>query len=194
MKIILIFDIDNNLNIKLYQYFLYKKYIVVGLTNQDTFNYFPNPNLFIRFGEILNVIDIYNTLNWIIKTWPDYDELQIYHNQNMHSCKIDSFDIPEYALTVNVIGTVKILECIRNMNLMSKIKFCNIHMNINNIDNPNTPYELSKLSTFNLIKIYRKKYNSYLYNIVIKNVNNEQNIVEKIESSMQNITPTDFTL
>lgn len=192
MKLILIIGIDNILSIKLYQYFLYKNYTVIGLTNQDTFNYFPNPNLFLRFGEILNTMDIYNTLNWIVKKWPE-STLEIYYNQNMYTSKIDSFDIAEYALTLNVIGTVKLLECIHNLNLFSKIKFCNIHINIDTIDNPNTPYELSKLSTFNLIKIYRNRYNSYLYNIIIKNIN-EENIIEKIESSMENASPIDFII
>ena len=80
-------------------------------------NIYSNPNLKLHYGDLTDTSLICKIIN-------DIEPDEIYNLGAMSHVAV-SFEIPEYTSDVDAIGTLRILECIKNLekNLNKKIKF-----------------------------------------------------------------------
>ena len=111
-----------------------------------------------------------------------------------------SFDLPEYTMMTNALGTLKILEAIRTIN--PKIKYYQAGtsemfgashppQNENTPFHPRSPYAISKLSAHWMTINYREAYNLYTCNGILFNhespVRGETFVTQKIIQGLINI-------
>ncbi len=160
------------------EYLLSLNYNVHGLVrrlsvseNQDSRIKDLDVNL--HYGDLLDEHSLYNIINWVK---PD----EIYNLGAMSHVRV-SFDIPSFTLKNNIFSVLNILEFIKNLN--PKIKFyqaSSSEMFGNSIDKdgyqrmttpmlPVSPYGISKLTSYNLVRHYRKAYNLHLVNGILFN-------------------------
>ena len=76
-----------------------------------------NPNFILHYGDLT---DSTNLIRIIQEVKPD----EIY-NLGAQSHVAVSFESPEYTANSDALGTLRILECIRSLQLTKKIKFIN---------------------------------------------------------------------
>ena len=130
-----------------------------------------NKKLFLYYGD---VIDQFSMQKIISKIKPD----EIYNLAAQSHVKV-SFDEPYYTCYTNALGTLNLLEIIKNLNL-KKTKFYQAstsEMFGNNSKklsektnfNPVSPYAASKLFAHNLVKIYRDSYKIFACNGILFN-------------------------
>ena len=130
-KIALIFGITGQDGAYLAEFLLKKNYIVHGvkrrssLINTTRIDHLykdiheKKVNFFLHYGDISDSLSIQRIINQI---HPD----EIY-NLAAQSHFAVSFEIPEYTANVDALGTLRILESIRQLNYKKKIKFINHH-------------------------------------------------------------------
>lgn len=93
-----------------------------------------------------------------------------------------SFDIPEYTANITALGTLRILEAIRDFEkeFKKKIKFYQASssemfgatlppQNENTCFHPCSPYGCSKVFAFNITKLYREAYGIFAVNGILFN-------------------------
>ncbi len=137
-----------------------------------------NRNFFLHYGDMTDSL----TLTKIIqKTKPN----EIY-NLAAQSHVAVSFENPEYISNVNALGTLRILESIRLLNLQSKCKFYQAStsemfgdFNNKKLDEeskfmPKSPYGVSKLYAHWITKIYRESYGIFACNGILFNHESER--------------------
>ena len=120
-KIALIFGITGQDGSYLAEFLLKKNYIIHGVKRRsssanteridhifDSIN-FKSKNFFIHYGD---VTDSSNTINIINKIKPD----EIYNLAAQSHVRV-SFDVPEYTANSTALGSLRILEAIKNLNL-----------------------------------------------------------------------------
>jgi len=130
-----------------------------------------NKSFFLHYGDITDTSSLVNILGKF-----KFDE--IYHlsaQSHVHT----SFQIPEYTTYVNVMGTIKILECLKNFS--SESKFYNAatselygdilepYQNEKTQFNPQSPYAIAKLYGYLVTINYRKSYNLFACNGILFN-------------------------
>lgn len=165
------------------EYLLKKNYKVIGIKRRSSsFNtaridhIYDVPNLKGRieifYGDLL---DGSNISEIIEQTKPD----EIYNLAAQSHVKT-SFEIPEYTTDVNALGTLKILEAIKRLRKKKKIKlyqastseiFGNTSspQNEKTPFNPASPYAISKLYSYWIVKNYRLSYNLFAVNGILFN-------------------------
>jgi len=113
-----------------------------------------------------------------------------------------SFDVPEYTTDVNALGTLKLLEAIKNTKYNSKIyqassselygKTLETPQNENTPFNPRSPYAVSKLFSYWTIKNYREAYNMFACNGILFNHESPRRgtpfVSRKISEAVANIS------
>jgi GDPmannose 4,6-dehydratase len=92
-----------------------------------------------------------------------------------------SFEQPEYTANLDALGTLRILESIRILDLGNKVKFyqastselygnnVDIPQNENTVFSPQSPYAIAKLYAFHITKHYREAYNFFACNGILFN-------------------------
>lgn len=135
------------------------------------------------YGDMTDSMAINNIINKIYLEHKDNIEvLEVYNLAAQSHVKV-SFEIPEYTMQVNAIGTMNLLEALRNCDLsIEKIKFYqastsemygDVHndepMNENTPFNPVSPYSISKLTAHNTVKLYRDAYKLFACNGILFN-------------------------
>ena len=130
-------------------------------------------NFILHYGDLTDSISINNIISSIL---PD----EIY-NLAAQSHVAVSFDLPEYTSNVNALGTLRILESIKNLKNKKKIKFYQastselygktkkIPQNENTPFQPTSPYATSKLFAYWMTKNYRENYNLFACNGILFN-------------------------
>ena len=125
------------------------------------------------YGDLTDEHCIYKIIQ---KVQPD----EVYNLAAMSHVRV-SFDIPAFTIKTNSLGTLNILEAIRNTAPQSKFyQASSSEMFGNNIDgdgfqrlstpmNPVSPYGSSKLMSYNLTKQYRTGYELYACNGILFN-------------------------
>ncbi len=128
---------------------------------------------FLHYGDLLDSISLEKIINKIL---PD----EIYNLAAQSHVKI-SFDMPEYTSNVNALGTLRILEIIKNLSNKKRIKFYqastselfgdSVHKkkDENTPFFPKSPYATSKLFSYWITKNYRESYNLYCVNGILFN-------------------------
>ena len=167
------------------EFLLKKGYIVHGIKRKSsTFNtsridhiykdFHKASNFFLHYGDLTDSNSIVNTIN---KIKPN----EVY-NLGAQSHVGHSFEIPEYTSEVTGLGTLRVLEALRFLNL-KKTKFYQAStselfgerksktnsFNENSPMVPKSPYGVSKLYSYWMTKIYREAYGFYACNGILFN-------------------------
>ena len=167
------------------EFLLKKGYIVHGIKRKSsTFNtsridhiykdFHKASNFFLHYGDLTDTNSIVNTIN---KIKPN----EVY-NLGAQSHVGHSFEIPEYTSEVTGLGTLRVLEALRFLNL-KKTKFYQAStselfgerksktnsFNENSPMVPKSPYGVSKLYSYWMTKIYREAYGFYECNGILFN-------------------------
>ena len=120
-KIALIFGVTGQDGSYLVEFLLNKKYIVHGIkrrsssANTDRIDHifdsinFKNKNFFIHYGDITDSSSVFNIIN---NTKPD----EIYNLAAQSHVRV-SFEIAEYTANTTALGTLRILEALKSLNL-----------------------------------------------------------------------------
>ena len=182
-KIALIFGITGQDGSYLAEFLIKKKYIVHGVKRRsssinterldDLYDKNNGKNFFLHYGDITDSLMIQRIIN---KIKPN----EIY-NLAAQSHVAVSFMIPEYTANVDALGTLRILESIRSLNLIGKTKFYQastsemygkVHKTPQNEKTPfypMSPYGVAKLYAHWIVKNYREAYKIYACNGILFN-------------------------
>ena len=167
------------------EFLLKKGYVVHGIKRKSsTFNtsridhiykdFHSASNFFLHYGDLTDSNSIVNVIS---KIKPH----EIY-NLGAQSQVGHSFEIPEYTSEVTGLGTLRVLEALRFLNL-KKTKFYQAStselfgekpsksnsFNENSPMVPRSPYGVSKLYSYWITKIYREAYGFYTCNGILFN-------------------------
>ncbi len=150
---------------------------------------------FLHYGDLT---DSTNIINLIKEIQPD----EIYHLAAQSHVKV-SFEIPEYTANSDALGTLRILEAVRLLELTNKVKiyhaatsemFGNIKeipQNENTPFYPRSPYAVAKLYAYWIMKNYREAYNMFTCNGILFNHESERRgqrfVTRKITMGLSNI-------
>ena len=180
----LIFGVTGQDGAYLSKFLLKKNYIVYGVKRRSSIintrriddiykdiNY--KSNFVLLYGDLTDATSI---LNLIKKVAPH----EIYNLAAQSHVKV-SFEVPEYSADVNGLGTLRILESIRSLNLEKKIKFYQAgtsemfgstkdkSQNENTSFQPVSPYGVSKCFAHWITKNYRDAYGIFACNGILFN-------------------------
>jgi len=178
----LIFGVTGQDGSYLTEFLLSKDYEVHGVIRRtSTFNtgrinhIFQDPHLkearvFLHYGDLTDTGNIERLVNQIK---PD----EIYHLGAMSHVKV-SFEMPEYTVNTDALGTLRVLEAIKNSGL--PIKFYNAAssemfgsssppQNENTPFHPRSPYACAKVFSYHITRFYREAYGVYAYNGILFN-------------------------
>ena len=126
--------------------------------------------MFLHYGDMTDTGSIENLINRIK---PD----EIYHLAAMSHVKV-SFDMPEYTVNTNALGTLRILEAIRKIGLpikfymaVSSEMFGNSPppQDENTPFHPRSPYACAKVFSYHITKFYREAYGIFASNGILFN-------------------------
>ena len=202
-KIALIFGVTGQDGSYLSRLLLRKGYKVHGVIRRSSsFNtkriddiyqdFHEAKNFFLHYGDLNDGQSINNLINKIKPT-------EIY-NLAAQSHVAVSFELPEYTMMTNALGTLKILETMKNFN--SKIRYYQAGtsemfgaspppQNEKTPIDPRSPYAVSKLSAHWLTINYREAYGLYACNGILFNhespVRGETFVTQKIIKALINI-------
>jgi len=184
-KIALITGVTGQDGAYLAEFLLKKEYIVHGIKrrsssfNTDRIDHLyidvheKDVNFFLHYGDMT---DSSNLTRIIQEVQPD----EIYNLAAQSHVKV-SFETPEYTANTDAIGTLRILEAIRILNLTKKTKFYQastselyglaqeIPQNEKTPFYPRSPYGVAKLYAFWIVKNYREAYNIFACNGILFN-------------------------
>jgi len=167
------------------EFLLKKKYIVHGIKRKSsTFNtsridhiykdFHEAKNFFLHYGDLADSNSLFNIIN---KIRPH----EIY-NLGAQSHVGHSFEIPEYTSEVTGLGSLRVLEAMRFLNL-KETKFYQAStselfgerpnkinsFNENSLMSPKSPYGVSKLYAYWMTKVYREAYGFFASNGILFN-------------------------
>jgi GDPmannose 4,6-dehydratase len=167
------------------EFLLNKGYVVHGikrrtsLFNTDRIDHLyqdpheKNANFFLHYGDMT---DSMNITSIIQKVQPD----EIYNLAAMSHVKV-SFDTPEYTSNADGIGTLRILEAVRLLNLVEKTKIyqassSELYGLVQEVPQsektpfyPRSPYAVAKLYAYWITVNYREAYNMFACNGILFN-------------------------
>ena len=188
MKLALITGISGQDGSYLSELLLNKNYKIYGLVRRNSLLHIYKrfdkikDKINIHYSDLLDSSSINSIINNIINDNIDYTVLEIYNLAAQSHVKI-SFDISEYTCMVNSIGTLKLLECIKNFREedIKKVKFyqagssemfgkfLEIPQNEKTPFNPQSPYACSKVFSHHIVNNYKDAYNIYACNGILFN-------------------------
>tara|TARA_R110002073_G_scaffold279026_1_gene443064 strand:+ start:341030 stop:342145 length:1116 start_codon:yes stop_codon:yes gene_type:complete len=206
-KIALITGITGQDGAYLAEFLLKKNYEVHGLKRRaSSFNtqridhlyqdpHQENRNLFLHYGDMT---DSTNLIRVIQEVQPD----EIYNLAAMSHVHV-SFDTPEYTANVDGIGTLRLLEAIRILNLESKTKIYQastselygkaqeVPQTENTPFYPRSPYGVAKMYAYWITVNYREAYNIFACNGILFNhespIRGETFVTRKITRAVSKI-------
>jgi len=135
-------------------------------------------NLNLRYGDLLDSNSIINILNEIKLLNPEL--IEIYNLAAQSHVKV-SFDIPKYSSEVDALGTLNMLESIRQTNIETITKFyqastSELYGKVLETPqtettpfNPQSPYAIAKQYSYWIVKNYRDAYNMFACNGILFN-------------------------
>jgi GDPmannose 4,6-dehydratase len=166
---------------------LHKKYVVYGLirrssniNTQRIHHLFHHPDLHLKYGDMIDSTNLHMVLTEIVKNHPNMERLEIYNLAAQSHVKI-SFEMPEYTAETDALGTLKLLEAIRNTCPLDKTRFyqastSELYGLVQETPQtettpfyPRSPYAVAKLYGYWIIKNYREAYGLYACNGILFN-------------------------
>ena len=206
-KIALITGITGQDGAYLARLLLKKNYIVHGIKRRSsslntdriddiyTDPHEPSPSLFLHYGDMVDSIVL---MKLIEKIKPD----EIY-NLAAQSHVAVSFEQPEYTANADALGALRILEIIKNLNLINKTKFYQagtsemfgkvqtVPQNEKTPFYPKSPYGVSKIFAHWMAINYRESYGIFASNGILFNhespLRGETFITKKVVDGLCNI-------
>lgn len=129
--------------------------------------------LTLKYGDLTDSTNLSSILLEIKSTYPTIERLEVYNLGAMSHVKV-SFEIPVYTCDVDAVGTLRLLEAIRNCGIDShKIRFyqastsemygkvVEVPQNEKTPFYPRSPYGCAKLYSHWITKNYRESYGLY---------------------------------
>ena len=202
---------------------LSKDYKVYGIVRRTSgvFNYMRISNikdkLNLLYGDLTDSLSLLNIITNIAESNKDFSVLEIYNLAAQSHVKV-SFENPEYTSLTDGLGTLKLLEVIKNLpHYNNKIKFyqagtSEMYGDVLEVPqkettpfNPQSPYACSKLYSHFLVKNYRDGYNLFACNGILFNHESPRrgdnfvtkkivNAVKKISKNLENNGDNDYIL
>ena len=188
MKAALITGVTGQDGSYLAEFLLKKDYSVYGLArycsepkHERIEHLKSNPEFHILEGDLTDTARI----NSIINSLEQYDLIEVYNLGAQSHVKV-SFTQPEYTANVDAIGTLRILEAIRQTNFSLKFKYYQAGtsemfgkiqdpvQNENTPFYPRSPYGVSKLFGFWITKNYRESYDMFACTGILFNHESER--------------------
>ena len=188
MKAALITGVTGQDGSYLAEFLLQKDYAVYGLArycserkHERIEHLKTNPEFHLLEGDLTDTARI----NSIINSFEQYDLIEIYNLGAQSHVKV-SFSQPEYTANVDALGTLRILEAIRQTNFTSKFKFYQagtsemfgkIQEPLQNESTPfypRSPYGVSKLFSYWITKNYRESYGMFACTGILFNHESER--------------------
>ncbi|MDO8663884.1 MAG: GDP-mannose 4,6-dehydratase [Candidatus Wildermuthbacteria bacterium] len=126
--------------------------------------------LFLHYGDLTDTGNVEKLVNQIK---PD----EIYHLAAMSHVRV-SFDMPEYTANTDALGTLRVLEAIKNSGLKTKFYMAASSemfgtslppQNENTQFHPRSPYAVSKVFSYHMTRLYREAYGIFASNGVLFN-------------------------
>lgn len=126
---------------------------------------YSHPNLQLHYGDVTDSLSIMNILK-------KYNPTEIYNLAAQSHVKV-SFETPEYTAMVDGLGTLKILEAVRILNMEKTTKIyqastSELYGLVQEIPQkettpfyPRSPYGVAKLYAYWIVKNYRESYNMF---------------------------------
>tara|TARA_B100000941_G_scaffold213062_2_gene156478 strand:- start:10568 stop:11677 length:1110 start_codon:yes stop_codon:yes gene_type:complete len=155
-----------------------------------------NKKLFLHYGDLLDASSLSKIINYVQPN-------EIY-NLGAQSHVGVSFDQPIYSSDVNALGTLRILESIKSLNLEKKVKFyqastSEIFGNTEDFPQsekskfyPRSPYAISKLFAYWITVNYREAYGMFACNGILFNHESPRRgktfVTRKVTRTLVNIT------
>ena len=189
------------------EFLLKKNYVVHGLKRRSSlFNteridhlyqdpHDPNPKLVLHFGDMT---DSTNLIRLIQEIQPD----EIYNLAAMSHVRV-SFEIPEYVADADGIGTLRLLEAVRILNLEKKTKIyqastSELYGKVQEVPQtettpfyPRSPYAVAKMYAYWITVNYREAYGLFASNGILFNhespVRGETFVTRKITRAVSRI-------
>ena len=187
------------------EFLLKKNYIVHGIIrrasvfNTERVDHLMNDNLiygkkfFLHYGDLTDSSNLNRLLQ---KIKPD----EIY-NLGAQSHVMVSFDVPEYSADVDSLGTLRLLDAIRETGIKTKFyqastselygKAQEIPQNEKTPFYPRSPYAVAKLYAYWIVKNYREAYNIFACNGILFNHESQRRgktfVTRKITVAISNI-------
>jgi GDPmannose 4,6-dehydratase len=140
-----------------------------------------NPEFHILEGDLTDTARI----NSIINSFEQYDSIEVYNLGAQSHVKV-SFSQPEYTANVDALGTLRILEAIRQTNFNSKFKFYQAgtsemfgKVQTESQDEstpfyPRSPYGVSKVFGYWITRNYRESYGMFACTGILFNHESER--------------------
>jgi len=190
-KISLITGITGQDGSYLAELLLEKNYIVYGMIRRHSSIHTERINhiyskLHLIYGDMTDQSSLQNVFNTILnQQGRDFECLEIYNLAAQSHVKV-SFEVPEYTGQVDALGTLRLLETMRNSDVKDKIKFyqastselygkvLETSQNENTEFNPQSPYAIAKLYGYWIVKNYRQSYNLFACNGILFNHTSER--------------------
>ena len=186
-KIALITGITGQDGSYLAELLLEKNYQVWGIIrrsssiNTHRINHiFKNENLILRYGDLTDSSSLINIYYEIKQNNLNFDKLEVYNLAALSHVKV-SFELPEYSGNANGLGTLRLLEAIRITGIQDKVRFyqastSELYGKVQEIPQnektpfyPRSPYAISKLYAYWIVKNYREAYNMFACNGILFN-------------------------
>jgi len=156
------------------------------------------PDISLHYGDITDALSIANVLQ---KVMPD----EIYNLAAQSHVKV-SFETPEYTATVDALGMLKLLETVRLMNLVERVKIyqastSELYGLVQEIPQkettpfyPRSPYGVAKLYAYWIVKNYREAYNMFACSGILFNHESPRRgdtfVTKKIVNGIKNFKNT----
>lgn len=130
----------------------------------------PGARLFTYYGDLMDTGNIEKLINRIK---PD----EVYHLAAQSHVKV-SFDMPEYTVNADGLGTLRVLEAIKNSGLPIKFYMAASSEMFGNSPPPQnektpfyprSPYACAKVFSFNVTRLYREAYKIFAVNGILYN-------------------------
>ena len=209
VKVALITGITGQDGSYLSELLLEKNYDVWGIIRRSSLinttridHLFNKLNL--RYGDLTDGINLMNVFNEIKNSYSDNLEiLEVYNLAAMSHVKV-SFEMPEYTGNVDGLGTLRMLEAIRNCGIPNeKIRFyqastSELYGKVIEVPQtektpfyPRSPYGVAKLYGFWITKNYRESYGMYACSGILFNHESSRRghnfVTRKITMALGNI-------
>ena len=142
---------------------------------------FNNKRLHLEYGDLLDITSIMNILNKIKNKLSEEEDILEVYNLAAQSHVAVSFKNPLYTCNVNAMGTLNLLEAIKQLNLKKNTRIYQASTSelygkvkeepqtMNTPFYPRSPYGVSKLFSYWIIKNYRETYGMYCVNGILFN-------------------------
>lgn len=139
--------------------------------------------LHLVYGDMTDETSLRNALQQIeecARSLGEWERLEIYNLAAQSHVKV-SFEMPEYTGQTDALGTLRLLECIRQSPLASKTRFYQASTSELFGDavetpqsdttpfNPQSPYAIAKLYSYWMVKNYREAYGLFTCNGILFN-------------------------